>query len=85
MVMKLKDTAEIIRCDIPDLTEGPFDVVVESDDGGNHIVVKIEDHDDGHKILEFLTKEFPKVRTLVLLVPFGYLECFGSFNSSKEY
>ena len=85
MVMKLKDTAEIIKCDIPDLTDGAFDVVVASDDGGNHVVVKIEAHDDGHKILHFLTKEFPKVRTLVLLVPLGYLEVFGSANASKEY
>ena len=76
--MKLKDTAEIIRCDIPDLTDGAFDVVVESDDGGHHIVVKLEEHDDSQKVMHFLDKEFPKVRSMVMLVPFGWLEYFGS-------
>jgi len=72
--MKLKDTAEIIRCDIPDLTEGAFDVVVESDDGGNHIVVKIEEHADSQKIMGHLIKEYPKIRTIIMLVPDGWIK-----------
>jgi len=78
--MKLKDVAEIIRCDIPDLTEGPFDVEIESDDGGSHIVVRIEDHEDGKRILKHLTTEYSGTRSLVMLVPEGWIQVHNNFN-----
>mgnify|MGYP003152604084 FL=1 len=78
--MKLKDTAELIRCDIPDLTEGAFDVAVESDDGGNHIVVSLEEH-DSQNVMKHLTKEYPKTRTIVMLVPSGWLAVMGKIKN----
>ncbi len=44
--MRLKDIAELIKSDVIDLTDGPFHVEIESDDGGTHIVIKLEWHDD---------------------------------------
>ena len=78
--MKLKDVVEIIRCDIPDLTEGPFDVAIESDDGGSHVVVRIEDHEDGKKILDHLTTEYSGTRALVMLVPEDWIKIHNNFN-----
>ena len=49
--MQRKDVVELIRVDMPDHTDGAFDVRIESDDGGNHIVIYIEDHRDSNKIL----------------------------------
>lgn len=72
--MRLKDTAEVIRCDIPDLTNGAFDVAIESDDGGSHIVVRIEDHEDGQSIMAHLNNEYPKSRIIVMLVPEGWIQ-----------
>jgi len=73
-VMRLKDAVEVIRCDIPDLTEGAFDVAIESDDGGSHIVVRIEYHEDSQKIMAHLNKEYPKSRIIVMLVPEGWIQ-----------
>jgi len=78
--MKLKDIVEIIKCDIPDLTDGPFDVDVESDDGGSHIVVRIEEHEAGKEILRHLTVKYPETRTLVLLVPEDWIQVSKKFN-----
>lgn len=50
--MRLKDIVELIKVDMPDHTEGAFDVRIESDDGGSHITIHIDSHDSGSKILD---------------------------------
>jgi len=60
--------------DIVDLTEGPFDVKLASDGGGNHIEIQIEKHEDSGKIRDFLNKNYSQRRIIILLVPSGYLD-----------
>ena len=70
--MRREDIVELIRMDMPDFTEGAFDVAISSDDGGSHIQISIEDHSDGQKILEHFSDRY-KTRMLVMLVPEGFL------------
>ena len=49
--MRQEDVVELIKADLPDLTDGPFDVRIESDDGGSHICVYVENADDAQEIL----------------------------------
>lgn len=72
--MRLKDIAELIKSDVIDLTDGPFHVDIESDDGGTHIVIKIEWHDDAQKILSFISINYPSTRIIVMKIPEGTLE-----------
>ncbi len=65
--MRLRDTIELIKCDLPDLTEGCFEVVIESDDGGAHVCVKIGDHGDGQAIMSYLWENYREVRCIVML------------------
>ena len=69
--MRLKDIIELIRLDMPDHTEDAFDVSIESDDAGTHITIKIENHRDGHKILDAFTQRFNSTRIIVMKVPKG--------------
>ena len=71
--MQRKDVVELIRVDMPDHTDGAFDVRIESDDGGNHIVIYIEDHRDSNKILSSFTERFKGHRILLMLVPKDFL------------
>ena len=71
--MRLKDVIELIRVDMPDFTEGAFDVGVSSDDGGTHIVISVEHHGDAGKVLENFSKRFKDKRIIVLKVPEGIL------------
>ena len=71
--MKKSDTVELIMVDMPDHTEGAFDVRIESDDGGTHIVIYIEDHSESQKILDSFTKRFQDHRILLMKVPYGFL------------
>lgn len=71
--MRLKDTAELIRVDMPDFTEGAFDVVIQSDGAGAHIAIIVECHDDASAILQSFSKRFNDKRIIVLKVPEGML------------
>ena len=71
--MMLKDIVELLKCDIPDLTEGPFRVAVESDDGGSHITVSLEFHEDCQEIRKFLDVNY-KNRIILKKVPDGFLK-----------
>jgi len=71
--MRLKDIAELVKSDVIDLTEGPFHVDIQSDDGGVHIVVQLEFHQDAQKMLEFLHKNYPETRIIVMKIPTGTL------------
>ena len=69
-----KDILSLIISDVVDLTDGPFDVTFESDDGGTHIQVAIECHKDAQKIVERFKTNAHGYRVLVLKVPDGYLD-----------
>tara|TARA_R100000664_G_C2752970_1_gene140331 strand:+ start:684 stop:908 length:225 start_codon:yes stop_codon:yes gene_type:complete len=71
--MMLKDIVELIKCDIPDLTEGPFRVNIESDDGGSHITIFIEFHNDCQKVRNFVDRNYKK-RIIIKKVPEGFLK-----------
>ena len=70
--MRREDIVELIRMDMPDFTEGAFDVTIASDDGGSHIQISIEDHRGSQKILRHFSDKY-KTRMLVMLVPEGFL------------
>ena len=72
--MRLKDVIELIRVDMPDHTEGPFDVSIQSDDGGNHITITIAHHDDSQKIMKAFCNRFKEKRIIVMKVPEGFLD-----------
>lgn len=76
--MRMKDVIELIRVDMPDHTEGAFDVVIASDDGGSHIEISIEDHRNSLEILRAFSTRFSDQRIIVAKVPEGYLSVFGS-------
>ena len=69
-----KDILSLIISDVVDLTDGPFDVTFESDDGGTHIQVAIECHDDAQKITTHFNVGTHGYRILILKVPPGYLD-----------
>jgi hypothetical protein len=71
--MRLKDLVEVIKSDVVDLTDGPFDVDTESDDGGTHIVISLEFHEDARDIMRRMIDEHGEKRILVKLVPEGYI------------
>jgi len=71
--MRLKDIAELIKSDVIDLTEGPFHVDIQTDDGGAHIVVHLEFHQDAQKTLRFLGNSYPETRIIVMKIPEGSL------------
>ena len=73
-LMRLKDIAELVKSDVIDLTEGPFHVDIQTDDGGAHIVVQLEFHQDSQEILRFLGYIYPSTRIMVLKLPAGSLE-----------
>tara|TARA_B000000557_G_C20676831_1_gene401347 strand:+ start:35 stop:274 length:240 start_codon:yes stop_codon:yes gene_type:complete len=71
--MRREDVVELIRCEMPDLTDGPFDVRIEHDCGGAHICVYVEFHEDAQNILESFHKSEAR-RLIVKKVPEGWLE-----------
>ena len=62
--MRREDVIELIRVDMPDHTEGAFDVSIQSDDGGSHITISIEHHEDGKHILGVFSKRFKDNRSV---------------------
>ena len=71
--MRLKDIIELIKVDMPDHTEGAFEVGIASDGAGSHIQISIEDHRDSGKILKTFMDRYKEHRVLVLKVPRGFL------------
>jgi len=69
-----KDILNLVIADVVDLTDGPFDVTFASDDGGTHIQIAIEHHEDGQKIVERFKTSMHGYRVIVLKVPEGYLD-----------
>ena len=67
--MRLKDVVELIKVDMPDHTEGAFNVRIESDDGGSHVTIRVEDHSDGYNILDTFSRRFKDSRIIVMRVP----------------
>ena len=72
--MRREDVVELIRCEMPDLTDGPFDVKIETDDGGAHICIHIEFHEDGQDILRRFFNFHGQKRIMVKKVPEGFLD-----------
>ena len=71
--MKKSDTVELIRVDMPDHTDGAFDVRIESDDGGTHIAIYVENHNDSHNIMRVFSNRFKDHRIILMKVPTGFL------------
>ena len=76
--MRREDVVELIKVDLPDHTDGAFDVKIESDDGGTHITILIEDHTNSQQILRLFSDRFDDQRILVAKVPEGYLDYLRS-------
>ena len=74
--MRKRDTIELIRADLVDLTEGAFHVEIGSDDGGTLIDVFIEDHSNSGEILKQITSSYSEHRIVLSKVPEGWLEVF---------
>ena len=72
--MRREDVIELIKSDMPDLTEGAFDVQTKSDDGGTHIAIYIEDHTNSQNILRMAFEKYRENRIVVVKVPEGYLD-----------
>ncbi len=72
--LRKKDILNLVIADVVDLTDGPFDVTFASDDGGTHIQIAIEHHEDAQKIVERFKTSMHGYRALVLKVPAGYLD-----------
>ena len=79
-ILRREDVIELIRVDLPDHTEGAFDVKIASDDGGTHITIFIEDHANAQQILRSFGDRFKDQRIIVAKVPEGYL---GYLRSKK--
>lgn len=71
--MHREDIVELIQVDMPDLTEGAFNVDIQSDDAGSHIVISIEHHESGQHILRMFSDRFKDNRIIVMQVPKGNL------------
>jgi hypothetical protein len=72
--MRREDVVKLIRSEMPDLTEGPFDVKVEHDCGGAHICVYVEIHKDAQDILKTFQQRHDS-RVIVKKVPENWIEC----------
>ena len=70
--MQRKEVVELLRKEMPDMTDGPFDVKIESDGAGTHICIYIEHHQDASKIMKKFGK-FHGQFVIVAKVPPGWL------------
>lgn len=80
MSKEKEDLVKDIRMSVCDATDGPFYVEWSSDDGGHHIQVLIEHHDDGKDVRMSLDKKFVGKRIIIMLVPDGYLDGYKERN-----
>jgi hypothetical protein len=71
--MQKKELVQVLRSEMPDLTDGPFDVGIESDDGGSHICVTVEIPEDAPKVVK-KCYDWKHQRIIVKKVPPGWLE-----------
>ena len=69
-----KDILNLVISDVVDLTDGPFDVAFASDDGGTHIQISIEHHEDAQHIIASIKTTIHGYNVLILKVPDGYLD-----------
>ena len=69
-----KDLISLMMSDVAELTEGRFLVVWSSDDGGNHIEIQLESHDDSAKVRNFIDKNYCSRRIIIMNVPEGFLK-----------
>tara|TARA_B100000073_G_C23291686_1_gene394841 strand:- start:271 stop:471 length:201 start_codon:yes stop_codon:yes gene_type:complete len=60
--------------DLPDLTDGAFKVIKASDCGGFHIEIQLECHQDSPKVRNFVDKNYPKRRIIIMNVPSGFFK-----------
>ncbi len=72
--MRREEVIELIKTDMPDLTDGAFDVQSKTDDGGTHIAIYIEDHTNSQNILKVTFEKYRENRIVVMKVPEGYLD-----------
>jgi len=72
--VRKEDIVELIRVDLPDHTNGAFDVKIESDDGGAHISIFLEDHTNSQVIMGKFSRRFKDSRILIIKVPKGSLD-----------
>ena len=82
--LRREDVVELIRVDLPDYTEGAFDVKIASDDGGTHITISIEDHANSQQILRSFGDRFKDHRIIVAKVPEGYLDYLRSRKRQND-
>lgn len=76
ILLRKRDTIELIKADLVNLTEGAFHVEITSDDGGTIIDTMIEDHSNSGEILEYITRNYRDHRIVVTKVPEGWLAVF---------
>tara|TARA_R110001583_G_scaffold12088_5_gene53844 strand:- start:2349 stop:2582 length:234 start_codon:yes stop_codon:yes gene_type:complete len=69
-----KDVISLVMSDVADHTEGRFSVDFVSDGGGNHIEIRVENHEDAPGVLKVFFPKFHGYRVLVLKVPKDYIE-----------
>jgi len=82
--LRREDVVELIKVDLPDHTDGAFDVKIESDDGGTHITILIEDHTNSQQILKAFGDRFSDQRIIVAKVPEGYLDYLRSSRRQSD-
>ena len=73
-MVSLDLVVSLLMSDLPDLTEGAFKVVKAADDGGNHIEVQLEHHEDSSKVRNFIDKNYSLRRIIIMNVPEGFLK-----------
>jgi len=83
-ILRREDVIELIRVDLPDYTEGAFDVKTASDDGGTHITILIEDHTNAQQILRSFGDRFRGHRIIVVKVPVGYLTYLRTKKGQRD-
>jgi hypothetical protein len=71
--MRREDVAKLICCKMPGMTDGPFDVKIESDQASTHICIYIENHDDAKAIVKKFC-QFQGEVIIVIKVPPQWLE-----------
>ena len=82
--LRKRDIIELIKCDLVDLTEGAFRVILDSDDGGSVINVMIEDHSNSQEILREMDRAYPGHRLVVTKVPEGWLKVFKPLSGNRS-
>ena len=69
-----KDFIPLLMTDVTELTESRFHVCWSSDDGGEHIEIQLENHDDSTKVRKFIDKSYSLHRIIIMNVPDGFLK-----------